>query len=143
MSASASRKHRAIPSHSGGLRSSTSIGGSGGPASNTPTTQTTNYPTSSGEITVGSQVCLRKVPMYHSGSIGFTVAGGVPKVGQLLNAAWNVTDTCRFKIIQPPKKPKLPELPKEKVIFLHFQLHASSRELYHKYLIILVCEIID
>ena len=52
--------------------------------------------------------------MYHSGSIGFTVAGGVPKVGQLLNAAWNVTDTCRFKIIQPPKKPKLPELPKEK-----------------------------
>jgi hypothetical protein len=23
------------------------------------------------------------------------VAGGVPKVGQLLNAAWNITDTCR------------------------------------------------
>ena len=68
----------------------------------------------SNEIVVGSQVCQRKVPMYHTGSIGFTVAGGVPKVGQLLNSAWNVTDTCRFKIIQPPKKPKLPELPKEK-----------------------------
>ena len=48
------------------------------------------------------------------GSIGFTVAGGIPKVGQLLNAAWNITDVCRFKIIQPPKRPKLPELPREK-----------------------------
>ena len=38
--------------------------------------------------------------------------GGVPKVGQLLNSAWSLTDTCRFKILQPPKKPKLPELPK-------------------------------
>ena len=52
------------------------------------------------EITVGSQVCQRKVPMYYSGSIGFTVAGGVPKVGQLLDSAWNITDTCRFKIMQ-------------------------------------------
>lgn len=66
------------------------------------------------EITVGSQVCLRKAPMYQAGSIGFTVAGGVPKVGQLLNAAWNITDNCRFRIMQPPKRPKLPELPKEK-----------------------------
>ena len=67
----------------------------------------------SNEITVGSQVCMRKAPMYHAGSIGFTVAGGIPKVGQLLNAAWNITDTCRFKIIQPPKRPKLPELPRQ------------------------------
>lgn len=68
----------------------------------------------SNDITVGSQVCMRKAPMYHAGSIGFTVAGGIPKVGQLLNAAWNITDVCRFKLIQPPKRPKLPELPKEK-----------------------------
>lgn len=40
------------------------------------------------------------------------ILGGVPKVGQLLNSAWSLTDTCRFKILQPPKKPKLPELPK-------------------------------
>ena len=57
---------------------------------------------------------MRKAPMYHAGSIGFTVAGGIPNVGQLLNSAWNITDTCRFKIIQPPKRPKLPELPREK-----------------------------
>ena len=42
------------------------------------------------------------------------MAGGIPKVGQLLNAAWNITDVCRFKLIQPPKRPKLPELPREK-----------------------------
>ena len=75
---------------------------------------TQNVSHSSNEITVGSQVCMRKAPMYHPGSIGFTVAGGIPKVGQLLNAAWNITDVCRFKLIQPPKRPKLPELPKEK-----------------------------
>lgn len=69
---------------------------------------------SSGDITVGSQVCLSTAPLYQVGSIGYTVAGGIPKVGQLLNSAWNITDTCRFKIIQPPKKPKIPELPKEK-----------------------------
>ena len=66
------------------------------------------------DITVGSQVCMRKAPIYHAGSIGYTVSGGIPKVGQLLNSAWNITDTCRFKMIQPPKRPKLPELPREK-----------------------------
>ena len=108
---SSSKKHRSTTSHSG-LRSSVTIGGSVSNVGNATLAQNTSA--SAGDIVVGSQVCLRKVPMYHSGSIGFTVAGGVPKVGQLLNSAWNVTDTCRFKIIQPPKKPKLPELPKEK-----------------------------
>ncbi len=66
------------------------------------------------DMAVGSQVCMKNAPVYQAGSVGFTVAGGVPKVGQLLGAAWNITDTCRFKIVQPPKRPKLPELPKEK-----------------------------
>ena len=67
-----------------------------------------------GDIALGSQVCLSTAPLYQAGSIGYTCVGGVPKVGQLLNSAWNITDTCRFKIIQPPKKPKIPELPREK-----------------------------
>lgn len=37
--------------------------------------------------------------MYQPGAIGFTVAGGVPKVGQLQNAAWTLSDTCTFKLI--------------------------------------------
>lgn len=41
---------------------------------------------------------MRVAPMYQSGSIGFTVSGGIPKVGQLLNSAWNLTDKCRFKV---------------------------------------------
>ena len=69
---------------------------------------------SAGDIALGSQVCLSTAPLYQAGSIGYTCVGGVPKVGQLLNSAWNITDTCRFKIIQPPKKPKIPELPKER-----------------------------
>lgn len=55
--------------------------------------------TSSSELTVGSQVCMKNSPMYQPGAIGFTISNGVPKVGQLLNSAWDLTDTCRFKII--------------------------------------------
>lgn len=35
------------------------------------------------DITVGSQVLMRVAPMYQSGSVGFTVSGGIPKVGEL------------------------------------------------------------
>ena len=30
------------------------------------------------------------------------MVGGVPKVGQLQNAAWNLTDVCRFKTLPVP-----------------------------------------
>ncbi|XP_046991563.1 E3 ubiquitin-protein ligase UBR5 [Schistocerca americana] len=55
--------------------------------------------TASAEIVCGSQVCMKNSPMYQPGAIGFTISGGVPKVGQLLNAAWNLTDVCRFKLL--------------------------------------------
>ncbi|XP_074027095.1 E3 ubiquitin-protein ligase hyd isoform X3 [Leptinotarsa decemlineata] len=51
------------------------------------------------EIVAGSQVCMKNSPMYQPGAIGFTVAGGVPKVGQLQNAAWTLNDSCTFKIM--------------------------------------------
>ncbi|XP_063710070.1 E3 ubiquitin-protein ligase hyd isoform X2 [Culicoides brevitarsis] len=54
------------------------------------------------EIVVGSQVCMKNCPMYQPGAIGFTVVNGVPKVGQLLNAAWDLSSSCRFKIITMP-----------------------------------------
>ncbi|XP_069947908.1 E3 ubiquitin-protein ligase UBR5 isoform X2 [Cherax quadricarinatus] len=53
------------------------------------------------EITEGVQVGMRSSPMYHSGALAFSTSGGVPKIGQLLNAAWNLSDTCRFKILPP------------------------------------------
>ncbi|CAA9999619.1 unnamed protein product [Nesidiocoris tenuis] len=55
----------------------------------------------SAEITTGTQVCMKSSPMYQAGAVGFTVLGGVPKVGQLLSAAWNLCDVCRFKLIPP------------------------------------------
>lgn len=57
---------------------------------------------SSSELIVGAQVCMKNSPMYQAGAIGFTVSNGVPKVGQLLNSAWDLTDICRFKIITIP-----------------------------------------
>jgi E3 ubiquitin-protein ligase EDD1 len=62
------------------------------------------------EITVGSQVCMKTCPMYQAGAIGFTIYNGVPKVGQLLEAAWdlNLTNSCRFKLISLPVTPTPP-----------------------------------
>lgn len=51
------------------------------------------------DISVGTQVIMKKCPKYQTGSIGFTCANGVPKVGQLLNSVWDSNDVCRFKII--------------------------------------------
>lgn len=31
------------------------------------------------------------------------MSSGVPKVGILQNAAWNLSDTCRFKLLPPPQ----------------------------------------
>ncbi|XP_067014137.2 E3 ubiquitin-protein ligase UBR5 isoform X4 [Anabrus simplex] len=59
--------------------------------------------TATADIVCGSQVCMKNSPMYQPGAIGFTISNGVPKVGQLLNAAWNLTDTCRFKLLAAPQ----------------------------------------
>ncbi|XP_065335384.1 E3 ubiquitin-protein ligase UBR5 isoform X2 [Cloeon dipterum] len=59
------------------------------------------------DIVAGSQVCMKSCPMYQAGAIGFTVIGGVPKVGQLLHSAWNFNEVCRFKLLpqSPPPQP--------------------------------------
>lgn len=57
---------------------------------------------SSQDVTVGAQVCMKNSPMYQPGAIGFTISNGVPRVGQLLNAAWDLSDICRFKIVTIP-----------------------------------------
>ncbi|KAG7207185.1 hypothetical protein KM043_008872 [Ampulex compressa] len=53
----------------------------------------------SSDISYGTHVCMKNSPIYQPGAIGFTIANGVPKVGQLLSAAWNLEATCRFKIL--------------------------------------------
>lgn len=51
------------------------------------------------ELVSGAQVCMKSSPMYQQGALGFTVTAGVPKVGQLQNAAWTLSDTCVFKLV--------------------------------------------
>ncbi|KAK2726284.1 hypothetical protein QYM36_000668 [Artemia franciscana] len=60
-----------------------------------------------GEITTNSMVCMRNGPLYHAGAIGFCIVNGVPKVGQLLGSVWNMSETCRVKVITPPIPPPL------------------------------------
>ncbi|KAK9719267.1 HECT-domain (ubiquitin-transferase) [Popillia japonica] len=42
---------------------------------------------------------MKNSPMYQPAALGFSVVAGVPKVGQLQNAAWSLSDTCTFKIV--------------------------------------------
>ncbi|KAL1377066.1 hypothetical protein pipiens_016506 [Culex pipiens pipiens] len=51
------------------------------------------------EVTAGAQICMKNSPMYQHGAIGLTISNGVPKFGQLLNAAWDHTIICRFKLL--------------------------------------------
>ncbi len=53
------------------------------------------------EIVLGSLVCMRNSPLYQAGSIAFTTVGGLPKVGQLVNSAWKITDSCSFRVLSP------------------------------------------
>ncbi|XP_012256943.2 E3 ubiquitin-protein ligase UBR5 isoform X2 [Athalia rosae] len=64
------------------------------------------------DISYGNHVCMKNSPIYQPGAIGFTIANGVPKVGQLLSAAWNLDATYRFKIL--PAGTLLPTIPVEK-----------------------------
>ena len=45
------------------------------------------------------QVCIRSCPLYYPGAIGFTTVNGEPKVGELIDKAWSITEKCRFKIL--------------------------------------------
>lgn len=58
------------------------------------------------DIIVGSQVCMKNSPVCQIGAIGFTISNGVPKVGQLQNSAWNLTDVCRFKLVPYVSEPQ-------------------------------------
>ena len=50
--------------------------------------------------------------MYYPGAIGFTTVNGEPKVGELLDKTWSITEKCRFKILD--KKPSKPTRPATK-----------------------------
>ena len=56
---------------------------------------------SSAEIVVGATVCMRSAPLYNAGATAFAEIHGVPKIGQLLEAAWTLGDSCRFRIKHP------------------------------------------
>ena len=42
---------------------------------------------------------MRSCPLYHAGSVGVNITGGEPRVGQLVEAAWNLGERCRFRIL--------------------------------------------
>lgn len=46
------------------------------------------------------QVCIRSCPLYYPGAIGFATINGEPRVGELLDKAWSITEKCRFKILE-------------------------------------------
>ncbi|CAF0766114.1 unnamed protein product, partial [Didymodactylos carnosus] len=57
--------------------------------------------TLSQQITQGCSVCLISNPYYNQGAWGFYIKDGQPKFGQLMEQAWVLTNTARFKIKTP------------------------------------------
>ncbi|CAB3231410.1 unnamed protein product [Arctia plantaginis] len=55
------------------------------------------------DLQAGQSVTMKNAPMYQPGAVGFNMSTGVPKVGILQNAAWNLSDMCRFKLLPPPQ----------------------------------------
>ncbi|XP_026726187.1 E3 ubiquitin-protein ligase UBR5 isoform X6 [Trichoplusia ni] len=55
------------------------------------------------DLQAGQSVTMKNAPMYQPGAVGFNMSTGVPKVGVLQNAAWNLSDMCRFKLLPPPQ----------------------------------------
>lgn len=55
------------------------------------------------------QVSIRSCPLYYPGAIGFTTINGEPRVGELLDKAWTITEKCRFKILDRKPNQSSPE----------------------------------
>ncbi|KAI6173317.1 E3 ubiquitin-protein ligase UBR5 [Aphelenchoides besseyi] len=53
------------------------------------------------EIIVGAEVRTRAIPIYASGSVGVNFSSGVPLIGILMESAWTMTETCRFRVFTP------------------------------------------
>ena len=70
-------------------------------SSSKSSSQTSSKQQQQEEIVLGSLVCMRNSPLYQAGSIAFTTVGGLPKVGQLVNSAWKITDSCSFRVLSP------------------------------------------
>ena len=49
-------------------------------------------------ITIGSSVCLISNPFYNQGAWAFSIRHGQPKLGQLMEQAWQLSNTARFRI---------------------------------------------
>ena len=44
-------------------------------------------------------MCIRSCPLYYPGAIGFTTVNGQPRVGELKEQAWTISEKCRFKVL--------------------------------------------
>ncbi|KAL8591738.1 hypothetical protein ACOMHN_032280 [Nucella lapillus] len=66
------------------------------------------------EIVAGSTVCLRSTPLYSGGATAFSYVNGVPKVGYLIDSAWLLSDSCRFRIKGPNSETKSEAKPESK-----------------------------
>jgi hypothetical protein len=70
---------------------------------NNPTQQQQQQQQQQQIITIGSSVCLISNPYYNQGALAFYIRDGQPKLGQLMEQAWILSNTARFRI-------KIPEL---------------------------------
>lgn len=44
------------------------------------------------------RVELRSQPLYEAGSVGFRLVAGTAQLGELMESAWTLNETCRFRL---------------------------------------------
>uniref|UniRef100_A0A914YMX1 E3 ubiquitin-protein ligase UBR5 n=1 Tax=Panagrolaimus superbus TaxID=310955 RepID=A0A914YMX1_9BILA len=65
--------------------------------------------TSSSDIKIGAEVRTKSNPVYAANSIAVNLQSSVPMVGVMMESAWSLTETCRFRIYTPEQFDQLKE----------------------------------
>uniref|UniRef100_A0AC34RRG3 E3 ubiquitin-protein ligase UBR5 n=1 Tax=Panagrolaimus sp. JU765 TaxID=591449 RepID=A0AC34RRG3_9BILA len=64
---------------------------------------------SSSDIKVGSEVRTKSNPVYATNSIAINMTTATPMIGVMMEAAWTLTETCRFRLFTPEQFDQMAE----------------------------------
>jgi E3 ubiquitin-protein ligase EDD1 len=84
--------------------------------------------TSSSDIKIGAEVRTKSNPVYAANSIAVNLQSSVPLVGIMMESAWSLTETCRFRIYTPEQFDQLKDdlKPKEDKKAMNYDASAGS-----------------
>jgi hypothetical protein len=70
--------------------------------------------TSSSDIKIGAEVRTKSNPVYAANSVAVNLQSSIPMIGVMMESAWSLTETCRFRIYTPEQFDQLKDDSKPK-----------------------------